>query len=115
MMCNSERGRRVALHRTQVLFEPEQHRALTEMARRQRRSLSDLVREIVQREIDHQRDEQREIWARRMAIIEEAHRRNEDEVARNGPRPTIDLVAELEEGRAERDERVFGNFPAADR
>ena len=51
------------------MFEPEQHRALTEMARRQRRSLSDLVREIVQREIDGQRDEQREIWARRMAII----------------------------------------------
>lgn len=104
----------MALHRTQVLFEPAQHRALTEIARRQRRSLSDLVREIVQRELDRERDEQRAIWERRMAIIDEARRQNEMELAERGPRPPFDTVAELEAARAERDNRVFGIFPETD-
>ena len=35
------------LYRAQILLEAEQHRALTEIAQREGRSLSDLVREIV--------------------------------------------------------------------
>jgi len=36
------------LQRTQILLEPEQHKALGEIARQHGRSLSDVVREIVQ-------------------------------------------------------------------
>ncbi len=42
-------------YRTQVLLEPDQHRLLSELALRENRSLSDLLREIVQRYIDEQR------------------------------------------------------------
>jgi len=35
------------LYRAQILLEAEQHRALTEIAQGEGRSLSDLVREIV--------------------------------------------------------------------
>ena len=35
------------LYRARILLEAEQHRALTEIAQREGRSLSDLVREIV--------------------------------------------------------------------
>lgn len=35
------------LYRAQILLEPEQHRALTELAQQEKRSLSELMREIV--------------------------------------------------------------------
>ena len=54
------------LYRAQILLEPEQHRALTEIAQREGRSLSDLVREIVERHLaerDREARLQREIKA----------------------------------------------------
>jgi len=38
-------------YRAQILLEPEQHQALAEIALRQNRSLSDLVREMLDREL----------------------------------------------------------------
>jgi predicted DNA-binding ribbon-helix-helix protein len=35
------------MYRTQILLEPEQHRILTEIARQEKRSLSELIREMV--------------------------------------------------------------------
>lgn len=39
------------MHRTQILLEPEQHKALTEIARREKRSLSDVVREMLDKQL----------------------------------------------------------------
>lgn len=39
------------MYRTQILLEPEQHKALTEIARQERRSLSDVIREMVDKQI----------------------------------------------------------------
>ena len=39
------------MQRTQILLEPEQHQALAEIARREKRSLSDLVREMVEKQL----------------------------------------------------------------
>jgi hypothetical protein len=39
------------VHRTQILLETEQHQALAAIARRQNRSLSDVVREMLDREL----------------------------------------------------------------
>lgn len=35
------------MYRTQILLEPEQHKILTEIARQEKRSLSDVIREMV--------------------------------------------------------------------
>ncbi len=40
------------LHRAQLLLEAEQHQALMEIAEREGRSISDLVREIVRHHLD---------------------------------------------------------------
>ncbi|HKP51093.1 MAG TPA: ribbon-helix-helix protein, CopG family [Chloroflexia bacterium] len=40
------------LYRTQILLEPEQHKALAELAKREGRSISDVVREILGRDGD---------------------------------------------------------------
>jgi hypothetical protein len=37
----------IAMHRSQILLEPEQHAALAEIANEENRSISDIVREIV--------------------------------------------------------------------
>lgn len=47
------------LYRTQILLEPDQHKRLSEMARREHRSLSDKVREIIARYLAEQDDEAR--------------------------------------------------------
>ena len=39
------------MHRTQILLEPEQYKTLIEIAHREKRSLSDLLREMVDRQI----------------------------------------------------------------
>jgi len=40
------------MYRTQILLEPEQHKALAEIARREKRSLSDVVREMLQKQLE---------------------------------------------------------------
>lgn len=39
------------MHRTQILLEPEQHKILTEIALLERRSLSGVIREMVDKQI----------------------------------------------------------------
>lgn len=43
------------MQRTQILLEPEQHKALTEIARQQKRSVSDLIREMLDIQIARQK------------------------------------------------------------
>jgi len=40
------------MYRTQILLESEQHKALAEIARREKRSLSDVVREMLQKQLE---------------------------------------------------------------
>ena len=85
-------------YRAQILLEPEQHAALAETARREERSISDLMREIV----DHwlsQQDEQR-LWEQRMQALERLNQIRERIQQEYGVYHG-DL---LEEARAERDE-----------
>ena len=39
------------MHRTQILLDDDQHQVLTEIAREEKRSLSDVVREMVDKKI----------------------------------------------------------------
>ena len=39
------------MQRTQISLEPEQHKALTEIARREKRSLSDVLRQMIDEQI----------------------------------------------------------------
>ena len=46
------------MQRTQIMLESEQHQALTEIARKENRSLSDLIREMLQVQLEalHQKE-----------------------------------------------------------
>jgi len=85
-------------YRAQILLEPEQHEALAQAAQRQKRSISDLVREILRQWLE-QRDDQ-QIWDKRMDALNRLTQIRERIQQQYG-------VYEgnlIEEARAERDE-----------
>lgn len=91
------------LQRTQILLEPEQHRALSDLARAEGRSLSDIVREFVQAQLAQRAQEQRTRCARQLASLEQirAHRQAILERRRempNLPEPA-DVIAQMREER----------------
>jgi hypothetical protein len=43
------------VYRAQILLEQEQHQALAEIARREKRSLSDVVREMLQKQLEERK------------------------------------------------------------
>jgi macrodomain Ter protein organizer (MatP/YcbG family) len=55
------------MQRTQISLEPEQHKALTEIARREKRSLSDVIRQMIDEQI-HAR-QQRELEQAAQALL----------------------------------------------
>jgi hypothetical protein len=92
------------LHRTQILLEPEQHRALAKMARRTGRSMSDVAREILGEALARQ--EREASRQRALQAIEWLSAFREEIRARHGVLQR-DFVAEGREERAEEIERVM--------
>jgi len=88
------------LQRTQILLESEQHRMLGEIARRRRRSLSDVVREITEGYLQEQvsKDEKREAREALQALAQ-----LREEARRHYRVYTGDLIAKV---RAEREAQL---------
>ncbi|MGD9047968.1 MAG: ribbon-helix-helix protein, CopG family [Anaerolineae bacterium] len=88
------------LYRAQLLLESDQHEALAEIAQQEGRSISDLVREIVQQHLN-ERDEkarnQRELQALERLTQIRARLKEEHGIYQG------DLLAEM---RAEREEEM---------
>jgi len=87
-------------YRAQILLEPEQHNALAEVARRENRSISELMREIVNQWLSQQ-DDQR-LWEQRMETLERLGQIRESIQQEYGVYQG-DLI---EEARADRDEDI---------
>ena len=97
------------LHRTQILLKPGQHAALTEIARQERRSLSDLVRRIVQQELERRTGAAEEARRRRLAALEGIARHQAAILDRRGGRPLdMDVASIIGEMREERDDEILG-------
>lgn len=96
------------LHRAQILLEPEQHRILTEIAQREGRSISELVREILRQylaEKDREAQRHREMQAIE-GLTQIRHRLREKHGVYQG-----DLLAEARAERDEEMERVWRGEP----
>jgi hypothetical protein len=95
-----------SMHRTQILLEPEQHRVLAEMAAREGRSISDLVREMVREQIARHDASNEAVLGRRLRALERIRRHREEIVGRRGGELLrFDVVGAIEEMRDERDAR----------
>lgn len=96
------------MHRTQILLEPGQHQALGQIARHEGRSISDLVREIIQQALDQREEERNATIARRLAALDRIREHREAILARRGGKPLdFDVVEEINQAREERDARNF--------
>jgi hypothetical protein len=102
------------LHRTQVLLEPHQHRALAEIARQEGRSLSDVLREMVDQQLDARRQQRAATLRRRLAVIEAIVEHRRAILDDLGGRPLdLDPAQLVSQLRAERDGDVFDAGRAA--
>ncbi len=102
-------GRR--MQRTQLLLEPEQHYALAEIARKEGRSISDVVREMVQRQIEQRRETARADLERRLEALQRIRRHRDEVVERRGGRPVdLDVASLIRQVREERDGHDLNAF-----
>ncbi len=100
-------------YRAQILLDPEQHRALVEIARREGRSLSDLVREMLWRQLERRGQALSPEVRRRLDALERIRQHRAELLRRRGGKPLqIDVVEMIRQMRGERDER---NLFAGDR
>ncbi len=99
------------MHRTQVLLEPAQHEWLVETARAEDRSVSDLIREMIDRQIN---DTERQIEAtkvRRLAALDRISQRREKMLEEMGGQPISgDTVEMINRIREERSDEIFGTL-----
>jgi len=91
-------------HRTQLLLDEAQYERLAELARSQKRSVSAVVREFVDRGLE-EKEETKSRKLRALERLAEIGQRIEE----RGGVPSEDLIAQLREERErQRDEVVFG-------
>lgn len=94
------------LYRTQILLEPEQHQELSAIARREGRSISELVREFVQNELEQRKAEQSAAIKRRLEALEGIRQFREEVLRENNGQPLdFDVVEAVHQAREEQDER----------
>jgi hypothetical protein len=103
------------MHRTQILLEPAQHQALSEIAQREKRSLSDLVREMLQVQLGRREHAAASVKQRRMEALAQIQRHRQAILDRRGGRPLeIDAVDLINQIRDERDGELTGVIPDRD-
>jgi predicted transcriptional regulator len=95
------------LYRAQILLEPEQHRKLVRIAGQQHRSLSEIIREIVQAELDRREKDETDRRHQLLQGIERVRLTREEILARRAGEPLQVNVADMvRQMRDERDEEV---------
>lgn len=95
----------MAKYRAQILLEPEQHRALVELAERQKRSVSDLVREAVAEYVVDRTNSA--TLKKRLAALDELERLQAEIRATSGTVPEDFLTRIRDEHEEELWQRLF--------
>lgn len=99
------------LHRTQILLRRDQHRALAERAEREGRSMSELVRSLVDEQLKRQDAERRERIERRRGTLEAIRKRHAAILSSRGGKPIeVDPAELIREMREERDDELFSRL-----
>lgn len=97
------------LYRTQILLDPEQHKTLAEIARREGRSISEVVREMIGRQLEERESDSQAQINRRLAALERIRENRDKILQRRGGVPIdIDTVELIHRIREERDAEILG-------
>jgi len=99
-------------YRAQILLEPEQHQQLSEIAAREGRSVSDVVREAVAAYVVTRSQE--DIRKKRLKALDEIKRFRQAVLERRGGKPIEgDVVALIDQMREERDHDLLTRIGSA--
>lgn len=99
------------LSRTQVLLEPEQHRTLAELARREKVSVSQLIRDMIDQQLAERKQRQEQQVRQHLQTLETVHEHRQAILNRRDQKPLpLDPNQVLDELREENDERFFINL-----
>ncbi|HYO48894.1 MAG TPA: hypothetical protein VEW94_03495 [Chloroflexia bacterium] len=94
-----------SMYKTQIVLEPEQHKALAEIADREGRTIADLVQDLIKQVLEQHehRARSQQSYSEGMSRIRE---HKEAILAERGGRPIeLDTVELIHQMREERDER----------
>ena len=99
------------MQRTQILLEPKQHQQLSQLAQSEKRSMSDVIREMLDAQLELRNREASELLQRRVAALQRiaAHPQAILE-KRNGeplPIPVQQLIDQMREERDEQNANFF--------
>ena len=94
------------MQRTQILLEPKQHQQLSQLAQSEKRSMSDVIREMLDAQLELRNREASELLQRRVAALQRiaAHHQAILE-KRNGEPLPIPVQQLIDQIREERDEQ----------
>lgn len=94
------------MQRTQILLEPKQHQQLSQLAQSEKRSMSDVIREMLDAQLELRNREASELLQRRVAALQRiaAHHQAILE-KRNGEPLPIPVQQLIDQMREERDEQ----------
>lgn len=92
------------LHRTQILLERDQYEALTAIARREGRSLSEVVRTFLQQQLDQEQQAADSRLQRQLEALELIRQHRQAILDEHGGVPLdLDVVEMIQQGREEQD------------
>jgi len=97
--------------RTQILLEPEQLQKLSELAKHEQRTLSDLVREMLQLQLERCQQNETALLRRRLDALERIQQHRQQILRRRAGRP-LELTPNnlVDQMRDERDDELFNNL-----
>jgi len=96
-------------YRAQILLEPEQHKTLAKIAAREKRSISDVVREAVAEYVVTRTKES--VRERRLKGLEEIRKLREKILSERGGKPIdVDVVELIRQMREERDNELLARM-----
>ena len=96
-------------YRAQILLEPEQHKTLVKIAAREKRSISDVVREAVAEYVVTRTMES--VRERRLMGLEEIRKLREKILSERGWKPIdVDVVELIRQMREERDNELLARM-----
>lgn len=102
---------RERLRRTQLLLEPAQHRALADIAQDEGRSISEVVREMIDQQLESRAQATNANIQRQLEVLDRIRRQREAILAERGGKPLeVDVVDLIHAAREERSEQIIASI-----
>jgi len=95
------------MHRAQILLDPQQHRALREIAKHQGCSISSLVRDMISEQLIRLKKEQDSQIRHYLAVIDTIRDHRQAVLDKRGsPALAVDIAKIIQENRTEQNGRI---------